>query len=153
MFPYDAGDMFTGLPSLSVIMLASSGLSCVVPLAYVIVIFPPARSNASPWLYCDFVGGVIAIFVILSFTLYVYVVVFVTPSSVYVTVAVFPVPAVVVVNPLTIESCIFTVSVFPAFLVTFNVPPTPVVESFKLYCVFGDVTIVIWSIGFFIVIV
>lgn len=110
MFPYNDGDMFTVLPSLSVIMLASNGLSCVVPLAYCIVIFPPVKSNASPWLYCDFVGGVIVILVMLSFTLYVYVVVFVIPSSVYVTVAVFPVPATDVVNPLTIESNMFIVS-------------------------------------------
>ena len=48
MFPYNDGDMFTVLPSLSVIMLASNGLSCVVPLAYCIVIFPPVKSNASP---------------------------------------------------------------------------------------------------------
>ena len=71
--------------------------------------------------------------VILSNTLYVYVVAFVTlNSSLYVTVAVFPVPATVVSNPVTIESVIFTVSVFPAFLVTTIVPPTPTVVSFKL---------------------
>ena len=62
-----------------------------------------------------------------------YVVVFKLPnSSVYVIVAVFPVPATVVSKPETIESSIFIDSVFPAFLVTLIVPPTPVVASFNL---------------------
>ena len=47
------------LPSDSVIVADVIGSVAVVVSAYVIVIVPPVKSNASPWLYVVFVGAVI----------------------------------------------------------------------------------------------
>ena len=54
--------MFTELPLLSLTIFDVICFVCVVPSAYVILIFPPVKSSLSPCSYSVFVGGVIVIF-------------------------------------------------------------------------------------------
>ena len=149
--------MFTELPD-SVTILFSKLTSSVVPSAFVRTIFPPVKSNVSPWSYSVFVGSVISAFTIPFFTLILNVVVYAFPSSVYVTVTSLSPP--VVVNVLK-DVNIILLSLNDngvATPVALSIAISPFVKSyfvsFKLYLTFvGFVNIFIPVTLFLIVIV